>query len=104
MGTESAAQKTARLLREKNARDKVTKANRDASEAKIVKLKSDLTKATVDLSTFKKKDTVVWTKKARKPARVSSASRTGFGGSRLGTTTKLQRKKGNRSARGTTKS
>ena len=52
MGTESAAEKKARLHREKNARDKVTKANRDASDAKIVKLKSDLAKATVDLSTF----------------------------------------------------
>ena len=100
MGTESAAEKKARLLREKNARDKVTKANREASDAAIVKLKSDLKKATVDLSTFKKEDTVKWAKKSSKAKRTSSAGRTGFGGSRLGGTTRLQRKKNNRSARG----
>ena len=100
MGTESAAQKKARLLSEKKARDKVTQANRDASDAKIVKLKSDLTKATVDLSTFKKADTVKWADKSSKAKRTSSAGRTGFGGSRLGGTTRLQRKKNNRSARG----
>ena len=103
MSTETAKEKTARLLRERKARDVTSAENDKATKAKIAKLKADLKKADVDLSTFKKKDTVVWTKKARKPARVSSASRTGFGGSRLGTTTKLQRKKGNRSARGTIK-
>ena len=100
MGDETAEQKKARLLREKNARDKVTKANREASDASIVKLKSDLKKATVDLSTFKKADTERWAKKSSKAKRTSSAGRTGFGGSRLGGTTRLQRKKNNRSARG----
>ena len=77
-----------------NAEDKKKS---DAANAARAKKLEDLQ---VDLSTFKKRDTDVWSEKSNRASRTSSASNRGFGGSRLGGTTRLQRKKNNRSARG----
>ena len=52
----------------------------------------------VDLSTFKKKDVVKWTKKQGGTRSVSSGGKITFGGSRLGSRMRLHRKKKNRSA------
>ena len=56
-------------------------------------------KTNVDLSTFKKRDVVAWTKPKKKKTRVSSGGNITFGGSRLGTRMRLQRKKNNRSTK-----
>jgi len=61
---------------------------------------SEKLKASVaDLSTFKTEDVTKWTKKKNSSRRTSSAANTGFGGSRLGAGTRLQRKKNNKSQR-----
>lgn len=71
-----------------------------ASLAEKAKLRKEkLEKTTSDLSTFKTSDTTKWTKKKNENRVTSSGSRVSFGGTSLGTKTKMARKKGRKSYR-----
>ena len=78
-------------------------ANKKTSDAKA-KATNDarterLKAAEVDLSTFKKKDVVKWSKKGKGGGKVTSSNQTAYGGSVLGKGTRIQRKTNKKSYR-----
>lgn len=80
----------------------MAKGDKRASEQKEENIYKDGTakkKTVTDLSTFKTNDVQKWTKKKGGARRVSSGGKITFGGSKLGTKMRLQRKKNNRSTK-----
>jgi hypothetical protein len=78
-------------------------ANKKTSDAKAKAANDAMTKrlkaAEVDLSTFKKKDVIKWSKKGTGGGKATSTKQTAYGGSVLGKGTRIQRKKNNKSSR-----